>query len=103
MSSAIKQKYYENYIQYGFTAINKNDCNFPLCVIYNKVLSVECMEPRFLKQMLKIIVLLYSNKKKDESKTCLDHSKHFNQQNEAGLCAFYIVSLRIAQKNNLIT
>lgn len=47
-----KRKYYENYVQYGFTSININGKEKPQCVICNKVLSHDSMKPTILKQHL---------------------------------------------------
>ena len=107
MSSSEKErKYYENYIQYGFTAIDKKGCEFPRCVICCKVLSMECMKPSFLKRHLhsfhpdfKSKSTAYFKQREDGLKRArLDRSGHFSQQNEAGLRASYMVSLRIAQE-----
>ncbi|XP_068201224.1 SCAN domain-containing protein 3-like [Palaemon carinicauda] len=56
-----ERQYDESYIQYGFTAINKQ-------------------------------------KEKGLKRARFDRSRHFRQQNEAGLRASYMVSLRIAQE-----
>ena len=105
-SSAKERKYYENYIQHGFTAIDKKGCEFPRCVICCKVLSMECMKLSFLKRHLhsfhpdfKSKSTAYFKQRKDGLKRArLDRSGHFSQQNEAGLLASYMVSLRIAQE-----
>ena len=94
-SLAKKRKYYKTYIQYGFTAINKNGRQFPQCVLCCKVLSVECMKPAFLKRHLnechpnhKSKVTAFFKQKEDELKRArLDRSGYINQQNEAGLRA----------------
>ena len=105
-SSAKKRQYDESYIQYGFTAIDKNGCEFPQCVICHKVLSVECMKPRFLKRHLNSChpnvksksTAFFKQKEEGLKRARLDRSGHFSQQNEAGLRASYMVSLRIAQE-----
>ena len=105
-SPAKKRKYYENYIQYGFTAINKNGRQFPQCVLCCNVLSVGFMKPTFLKRHIngchpnhKSKATAFFKQKEDELKRArLDRSGYISQQNEAGLRASYMVSLRIAQK-----
>ena len=106
-SSAKKRKYHENHIQYEFTAIDRKDCEFPQCVICCKVLSMECMKPSFLKRHLhrshlglKSKSIAFFKQREDGLKRArLDRSEWFSQQNEVGLRASYMVSLRIAQKN----
>nr|XP_039263269.1 zinc finger BED domain-containing protein 5-like [Styela clava] len=98
--------YNESYIQYGFTAINKNGHDFPQCVICCKVLSAECMKPKFLKRhrdschpnLKSKSTAFFKQREVGLKLSRLDHSGFFNQQNEAGLCASYIVTLRIAKK-----
>ena len=105
-SSAKKRKYYENCIQYGFTAIDKKACEFPQCVICCEVLSMECMKPSFLKRHqhschpdLKSKSTASFKQSEDGLKRArLDRSGFFSQQNKAGLRASYMVSLRIAQE-----
>ena len=105
-SLAKKRKYYENYIQYEFTAINKNGRQFPKCVLCCKVLSVGCMKPTFLKRHLngcypnhKSKGTAFFKQKEDELKQArLDCSGYLSKQNEAGSHASYMVSLRIAQE-----
>ena len=105
-SLAKKRQYHENYIQYGFTVIDKKGCEFPQCVICCKALSMEYMESSFLKRHLhschpdlKSRNTAFFKQREDGSKRArLDRSRHFSQQNEAGLRASYMVSLRIAQE-----
>ena len=69
------------------------------------------MKPTFLKRHLNGCHPNYKSKgtgffkqKEDELKRArLDRSGYISQQNEAGLLASYMVSLRIAQEKNLTT
>ena len=105
-SLAKKRKYYESYIQYGFTAINKNGRQFPQCVLCCKVLSVGCMKPTFLKCHLNGChpnhkskgTAFFKQKENELKRARLDRSGYIGQQNEAGLRASYMISLRIAQE-----
>ena len=103
-SSAMKRQYDESYIHYGFTAINKNGTDFPQCVLCHKVLSVECMKPTILKRHLNGChpdfksknTAFFKQKEEGLKRARFDRSGHFTQQNEAGLHASYMVTLRIA-------
>ena len=100
-SLAKKRKYYENYIQYGFTDVNKNEPQFPQCVLCCKVLSVGCMKPAFLKRHLngchpnhKSKGTVFFKQKEDELKRArLDRLWYISQQNEVGLRASYVLRL----------
>ena len=98
-------------MQYEFAAIDKKGCDFPQCVVYRKVLSMKCMKPFFFKRHqhschpdLKSNSTAFFKQREDGLKRArLDRSGHFSQQNEAGLRASYMVSLRIAHEKSLIT
>ena len=47
-----KRKYNEDYIQIGFTSVDKNGTEMPQCVICHQVLSVHSMKPALLKRHL---------------------------------------------------
>ena len=103
---AKKRKYYENYNQYGFTAINKNGRPFPQCVLCCKVLSIGCIKPTFLKRHLNGChpnhkskgTAFFKQKENELKRARLDRSGYIGQQNEAGLHVSYMISLRIHKK-----
>jgi len=104
--STKKRQYQDEYIQYGFTSIVKNDRELPQCVICFKVLSADAMKPSLLKRHLSGChshlvnkdIDYFKRKEKGVKTIRLDRSGQLNQQVEAGLRASFLVALKIAKE-----
>lgn len=105
-----KRKYDEQYIEFGFTCINKNGEDAPQCVICYQVLSVHSMKPALLKRHLQGNHPELQSKDADFFRRKRDNLKqakldgsggplvNFTQQRQGALMASYKVALRIAQQ-----
>ena len=45
-----KQKYEDNYLDFGFTNLIEDDLQIPQCVVCMKTFSISTMKPAYLKQ-----------------------------------------------------
>ncbi|CAB3242569.1 unnamed protein product [Arctia plantaginis] len=105
MSSAKKRKYNDDYIKYGFVAMNKSGIDQPQCVICYEVLSNDAMRPSRLERHLSTKHSALKDKPKEffASKSAslkrmkLDSTGSFAQSSEKVLEASYELSLLIAK------
>lgn len=105
MSPPKKRKYNDEYIKYGFVAIQKNDADHPQCVICYEVLSNDAMRPGRLERHLSTKHSALQNKPKEyfvaKSETLkrmkFDSAGSFAQSSEKVLEASYELSLLIAK------
>ena len=104
--SGEKRKYYDNYIQHGFTLMLKNGRELPQCVVCFEVLSDQSMKPSFLKRHLsgchpELVdkdAAFFKRMEIGVKRVRLDKSGQVNQINQATLRASCMVALRIAQE-----
>ncbi len=101
-----KQKYSEEYINYGFTSILANGINKAQCVLCFIVLGNNSMRPSKLKHHLQTIHPYYAEKdpdflrrhKSSLGKQKLDATSAFQQQTSSVVEASYEVTLEIAKQ-----
>ncbi|XP_077967023.1 zinc finger BED domain-containing protein 5-like isoform X2 [Styela clava] len=100
-----KRKYSENYIEYGFIAIEHRGDILPQCVICMKTLSNAALKPSLLKRHLETNHTDKMNRDKsyferlgeNVKRQRMDHTGQFYQKNAGIVKASYEVSLLVAQ------
>ncbi len=100
----LKRKYNEEYLKFGFIAIEENDCQKPFCVVCRTKFENNALFPAKLKRHLETIhkdlaekPIDYFQRKRDQYLNEIQVIKKSLKINDKALQASYVISLQIAK------